>query len=969
MRAAFRLSPLLFIVCLFAVPGLRAQDEEPIPGVMLENDYASFEYRVIGAFGSDADELEKREGRLPPFDPAAEAMKRGDFVRAYAEIGRTVDADDRVLVRRGDARAAWLLARLGVSHYAVDRANLGLPEPTAQGEVLLARAWLLWHVGEFAWAEKEEALAARARHPAPAWALAEFARYRAAHAQAAAAVAAVEAPAPAATAEFLAHADRLLAAGAINRADWCYDAIETKVRDAGAAATPAERALAVKAVIGLRETLLAAWGGRMPGPDYSGVRLVMLERARAAAVAAGSSRAEWEKFLAMAVEAQADARTADWAELDVPGAVALAERQAGVDPVWRERLKPLLADPRLRYASRLATTLARCRAHLGFGVTPEIADEAKFREFLALLEEEKKILAGLRAQVPAGAAPLIDDNKLAQLDALAQLRLALREGRLEEARRHFVRFDELDSFFGAERDDLLGAIDRAEREAFFSEVAGVEVELEFLDLKEADLTAAAAMAERIAARLRAGAWDGTVFGRIENSTPEERDTISHILHLRTLVAAKSGRLIPTAQALAELEKWCAQKSVPEFRYLESARVAVASLPMEDDKFIGREAEIMKAVKDDRVETGMVAEVQAAIAATPDRLAPRLLLPLVCWRVVDDKGAAEAVAELRRLVPTVHTLHTALDRLVENNDSERVCTQLAAELRRGDPAARATAIKTARGTADSYINRVRRVHNGGEVFDVRKLSGQPYLVAVRAIELFGQAQAAAGDLRGALLTLDTLRGASAATQYQRLRAVVEQMPFRHDLPDDATRAAWRTLIEDRVVKGDELKALHEVLKPWEGKSITARLSFSLFLFRTTKFDKAVEDLNALREVFGVNRDVARQVDHMIALAREWESNRTVLLFGRQDSIMEERRNLQRELSNFVDANRDALAEVYSRDGHSNLTRHVDYLEARIKELGEQAQAEERKDIDAQNRRSNANKRAMTEAFAALQRLTL
>lgn len=203
------LLPLALLVALRS-----ASAAEPLAGLVLERNYTAYENEVLRALGDAAEAWEKQAGAMPAFDPQAAAMKAGDWASAQAEIAAAVKSDDRVLQARGHARAAWLLARLGAAHYADERADQGLHEPTAQGEVLLARAWLTWDIGDFALADEQAALAARVEPAAPAWAWAEWRQFRARHARAATAVGMGGAPAEVLTAAYLDYADRLRAAGA-----------------------------------------------------------------------------------------------------------------------------------------------------------------------------------------------------------------------------------------------------------------------------------------------------------------------------------------------------------------------------------------------------------------------------------------------------------------------------------------------------------------------------------------------------------------------------------------------------------------------------------------------------------------------------------------------------------------------------------------------------------------------------------
>jgi hypothetical protein len=938
---------------------------EPIAGLMLEDNFAAYENVLLRALGDAAETWEKKTGAAPAFDPQAAAMKAGDWARAQAEIATAMKSDDRVLQARGHVRAAWLLARLGGSHYAADRANQGLHEPTAQGEALLARAWLTWHIGAFALADEQAALAARVEPAAPAWAWAEWRQFHAAHAQAATAAGTADAPEEVLTAAYLDYADRLRAAGALNRADFCYNRFVVQLRDLGPTAPAATRALAPRALTGLRDGLLAMWGGRLPGPGFAPARVLILERARDAA-AAGPVRAEWERFFTLLAEVQPDAAAIDLSFLDLHGDLAVAEKQAGLGPEWRDRLKPLLADPRLRYASRLAQALARCEAHPGYGVKPEIADAAPFDALFTLLESEQKVLAGLRALMPADAPAVAGQARFDQVDAVTRLRRALQRGEIAAARTQFDRLDEADSLFRIDTEAFKPRLVDAERQEFFKFMDELDdYEAEAID--PADIARLTRLATRTATELYR--THGSDVEKPARLTPIAREEAMRILYVPVLAAVNARRVLRAEAALAKFEAWSRDDLVRDSTLLKAARAEVAAMPMDKDEFVGDEKSLWDALAKDQAERAFVPTLRAAIAKDPERLTPRTLLALAHWRLAEDAEAAKVIDETRRLAPHAAKLHQELDRFTASNDTARVCADLARQLQQAAPEKRAEVAAAARATANRFIARIRRVWNEDQPIEIAKFKSPAFRSYSLAYGLLGHVAVAEGKLNQALGLLDTLRRTEATEAHRALLPVVERAPFRHDFPTPELVTAWSTLLSGRTLPPAELQQLYAQFQPHLGKSLSVELAYCMFLALSRDSAKAQGQLATLLAVGRPNRAFARQLSAMDGFIRARTEERTVLLFGNERATQSQWSNTQQELNNFVDANREALKTAYQNNENNDLTRYVERLEKQIKELRRIADAEAEKNRRGLVDAANDRQRQQADAVAELKKLTL
>lgn len=952
---------VLFIASLSAV-----RAAEPLAEMVLGADQAPYEYPIVRALGDDSEIWAKQAGGQLPLDPEAKAMQRGDWLRAYSEVVTALISLDRAVMARGHVRTGWVLARLGVSHYATNLLNQGLNEPTSRGEALLARAWVAWHHGQFMMADEQAALASQGDHPAPDWALAEWRQFRAAHAKAAETVRTTEAPGDVLTPAYLDYADRLRAAGAFNLADIHYEKCLAQLSALGANAPAAARALASRAAIGQREDLLSLWGGRLPAPDYAHVRVEILQRVRAAA-AASMAQADWTQFFTLLAEVQANPGAIDLASFDLPGDLALAEKQAGLAPEWRDRLKSLLADPRLRYASRLAAAQQRCETHPAFATTPDIANAAKLDELFALLEAEQKVLGNLRALMPADAPDVPAQAYFDNVDALIRLRRALQQNDATTARAQFARI--VESMAGPTRDDdtFKARVNELERRNFLTVFDKLSI-LGPEDLMGDEVLELTTLAEQALRSLRDQYESG-----IENPaalSKADLDVVISALYVSVLAGVQAEHVLQAEAALNRFEKWSQHDLVRDSAWLRAARRDVADMPMDRDELIGEENAILEAVRADQADRASVPKLQEAITKDPERLSPRILLALTYWRLAEDELAAGVIADIRRLAPHVTKLHERLDRFETGNDTARVCAELARQLEQATPENRDEVMETALGNAETFFRRINRVWNGGQPVTLETLKGRPpFNEYAQAYALVIRVHIAEGDLHRVLAMCNVLRTAGASQAWQSLQPAVERMPFRSDLPTPELATAWRTLITSRSVPPAELEKLYAPFRPHLGKSLSADLAYCLFLTASRDSDKAMAQLNQLRGNGRYNRAYARQLAAAADYIEARTEKRTILLFGNEQRTHSDWSNRQQELNNFVDANRAALKDAYDRNESTDLTRYVDRLEAEVNELKRIAEAEESKNATTLNEATKARQRKLDEALAELRALTL
>jgi hypothetical protein len=951
------LRPFLLLFTLLLVPSVQAADESE-PGLLFDGDPAGFEYPLIRALGEDTEVYERARG-LPALDPTAAALQRGDLMHAYAEITATINAPEEAAAAPARARAAWFLARLGAVHYAADHANLAWPFPAVRGEARLARAWMLWQTGNFAEASREASLAAEGAHPAPAWALADWQRSTAALAKAAAAFAAAKEPDNLMEAAFLDHTDLARRAGALYAALSLYERAESMLQQEQSAAPGTPRDRYERALAGQRDTMLALWGGRLPGPAYAQVRTLILRLARVAAVDSRSPAA-WESYFKLVAEVQAAPGAFDFAALDLPADVSAAEKLAGLGPDWRERFRPLLADPRLRYASRLNQALARCAEAPGFSGTVAVEDPAALAALLDLVAREERVLASLRAQVPAEAAEVPGGERFTQLAALTRLRQALAQGNLEEARAQFARVDASDAFYDFDRAEFIAAIDGLEQSAFHTAVAALQ-KGELAELAPEVLAAARRQADALMQRLS---------GNEAGETPdpaglpaELRQDYARALYVRVIEAAKSGRVIAAERALQRLEQWCKRAGLDDAEELVDAQFTVLELPPDPEDFTAEERPIAAALAAGESRPEFIAVLEASIARDPDRLQPRLLLMRAWWLQCEDLRARHQVELIRPLVPTNLAVPSLLDDLFARNDVNTACDRWRAAIRAAAPDRQAAVARSAEPELGALLERYHRLLNGGRPISPEQDIGDHKYRYRYILGTVACTQAVQGGLRGALELLPHLPfHAEKAT-----REFLAEVPFRHDLPGDAHQRAWRELLQDKPLSVPVRIALHQAFTPYYGRSLTADLALVVQRYRNQEFDQAKELLAGLRARYGANAAFAAQLGQLEQLINV--HTRVTLLFSNNRAVDRELEQARAELSRYVDQHRETLQEVYSREEHSAETRTVDALEARISEIKARGRANEGDDQRRLDEAAQERAQAQTRAFRNLLNLTL
>lgn len=951
-----RRSPwLLLLLSTACLAPLRAAEE--VTGLYLDDNLAVYEGFLGPALAEDAAALTDHPGAVAAPDPQAAAFQRGDWLRAYREANLAAESADPVVAARGKARGAWILARLGLPHQAISRVNEALSEPAARGEVMLARAWILWQVGAFEIADKQFESALVAVQPPPAWAVAEWKKLRAARAKDAAACAAMAEPDDSGSPEFLDYADKARAVGAFNLAASRYTQALSMLQQQQQAQPGTPRTNLERALNGLRESVLGAIGGRLPGADYAAVRNVMLQTARAVA-AEGGSRAMWESYFKLLAESLADRGRLDYTPLNVVADVATAERQAGVGPEWRERFRPLLNDPRLRYASQLQLAISRTEGDPAFGHDPQVEDPKQLDALVERLARDEEMLKGLRTTLAAGTAPLPEEVAFAQIAAVTRLRQAMarRDGVAARAQLALVRSD---AGHVIDRGAYELTLTENERRDFFAAVEALD-KFSLEDMPAAALARAGEEAKRAQTRL----WERLKedFFHPERLSVADREEVARILEIRLLAAAHAGQVLLAEAELASLEEWC--KAMPGYPRLETAQVTVLEMKPRAEAFTPEEKAIADAIDAGQPpETGVKTLVEV-IRKQPQQLTSRLLLLRLHWALLQDHEAGKALAELRQKVKVNEALPVMLDQLEAQNDTIKLTTAQIDRLRAAPPAQRVAVAQAAEAEITRLIKRYQDRFNDGQPIPRQMEIGMAIFPYLHLVAAAGCTQAAQGRLRPAL---DLLQHVTLTATQQMLRDYLATVPFRRDLPNEAAVKAWRLLLADRDLDSAALTDIHATLRPHYGRSLTADAALVLLRIRNREFDKARAAAEKLREGYGLNRAYAAQLDQLDYLISH--KTEIVFLFESSAAARREREVAQDEKGRYVNANFDTIRDTYQADGSSVETRQVEALEKRIDDLAATANAIDDRNQQKLDAAEKSRADAQTRAFANLRSLTL
>lgn len=945
----FVMRPLLALIVILC--GVRLLAEEEITGLFLNDNSAAYEGHLWQALGLDSALPNEKSAAPAPLDPQAAALQRGDWRSAYCEANAAAESADPLLAARGKARGALVLARLGLPHMAISRVNEALAEPAARGEVMLARAWMLWQVGAFKFADSQFELALAA-HPAPPdWMISEWKKLRTARAKDAAAYAALEEPEDPASPAYLDYADKARAAGAFNEAASLYTQAVGLLQQSAEPGAP--RANLDRAYHGLRESLLGAVGGKLPGADYPNMRTVVLLTARQIAQE-GGQRSMWEAYFKLLAETLPDRGQLDYAQFNLAADLALAERQGGVGPEWRERFRPLLSDPKLRFATQVQQAVARAEKDPAYSLAPEVADTAQLEALVGRITQDEAMLEGLRSTLPAGVEPLSQEIELAQIATVMRLRLALaRKDRVAaETQLALVRAD---GDHMIERPEYRRIMDENERQELVESLD----QLDKFELKAmpADLLARAVDgAKRAEARLSARL--GVAIFHPDRMVTSDREEVARIREVKLLAAAHAGQVLLAESELSSLEQWC--KSMPDYKRLEAAQITVLGMEAKAEPLTPEEQTIADAIAADRPDASGAQILSNINQYNPYRLASRLLLARLHWALCQDDLAEIVIADLRKKAPVNDAFREQLNELMAKNDTRKICEAIIARLGSVIPAERRSVAQQAERELAVLRDRYDRRYNAGKPIPRDMVIGNasyPYQLTLAAI---GCTQAAQGNLRAGVERMTRISNES-------VRRYLTDVPFRHDLPNVAAVKAWRDLLADRELPKEELEAVHKVMLPLYGRSLTADLALALLRVRNREFTKAKDVVAALRERYGFNTSYAAQLDQLdYLIARKSE---LVILFESSEQVRREREIAQYNKQQFVSANFDAIKETYQADGQSSETRHVEALEKRIDDLATVASDIDQRNEQKLNAAEQSKSEAQTRALANLRRLTL
>lgn len=915
----------------------------------------AFEGPLGNALSEDALAYSRKHGQAASLDSGATALQRGDWLRAHAEASKAAESKEEEQAARGKARLAWLLARFGLPHLAINLANDALPVEAARGEVLLARAWILWQVGAFASADHNAALAARAVRPAPAWALAEWKRLRTERAVKAAAFAGAEEPFDEASSEFLEHAERALAAGAYNQAAGLFTRSFERLQSQSSSETPSasfERALS-----GLRNCVLGAMGGRLPGTDFANTRAVALLMAQQVATLS-RQRITWESYFKLAADIMADRGDFDFARVDLAGDLATAEQRVGLGQEWRARFRPLLEEARLRYASRLRQAVLRAEADPAFSINPQVEDAKRLAAFAETLAHEEAALKNLSAAVPAGAPPVPLEKEFAQMVGITRLRLALARRDRNEARAQFALLSNgAPSFDAGTYRSAIDALGSDELAEILKNLAQYTLDKVPPDALARAVVCAAREEETLRKKL------GTHANNPENMQAEDLRLSARIQEVQILAAACEGRILAAESALEALERWC--KHLPDYAGLESSQVAVLAMQPKIEAYTPEEQAIAEAIQSGQPKEAYAKQLGTLAFQNFNRLAPRLLLLRLHWALCQDYEAAKAMQELRSRARVNEVLPEQLDALMAQHDTKAICNNLVAKLRVASPENRAAVAIEVERHLGELLDRYHRRYNNGDSNPIPKeknigMAIFPYRHILAAL---GCTQAAQGKIRS---PIDLLKIVSQDSE-KMLRDYVVVAPFRNDLPDEVTVRAWRELLQDKPLSVPVLMAIQKGLMPHYDRSLTADLAHVLLRYRNGDYATAKSILKKLRDTYGINNAYAAQIGLIESLIDA--RTRVTLLFGSNMTVDRELEQARGELDRYVNAHRETLQEVYSRDASSAETKAVDAMEARIAELKARGYANVLADQDQLNQAAKERIDAQTRAFSALLRMTL
>ncbi|MDQ5977426.1 MAG: hypothetical protein QG602_398 [Verrucomicrobiota bacterium] len=843
---------------LLLVPVLASQEEKP-DALFFGGEPIGSEYPVARGLAADAADLLAADATIPSSDAGAAMLQQGRLVRAFAEALRAEEAADPVIAARSHARRALILARLGAVNFAAEHANAALPQPAVRGEVMLARAWMFWHTGELAAADRDAARATGA----PAWALAEWQAHCAQHAATLTKFSATPEPGDPYSADFLAYAELAAAARAYTLADGLYFRAVNNLQqqfDAEQSFSPANLQRARRGFRDLIRTLLGE-SIREPGA----VRLAAMAVAAAREVCiTPAPLADWENLFSLLADVRATQPDFDFAHHDLHGDLARAESEAGLGLAWREKLKPLLADPRLRLASRVHQALARLEAHrapallnapLDTRFTPD--QLASLTAYRTLVETEDAVLARLYQELPADspAVPRAADYVVAV--AKLRYRLALLEQDPAEARLQLAKLEQFPNTDPAISLEAYRAQLTALERNPFHEAHAQLLRYPPTDVPEKHLAAALAAATDIAAQL--SALHGDAYLSAGRLPADSVALVQRLCHLRIVNALSTGHVFSAERALTDLQRWCVPGKHPAFAPLPDLLAAVADLPAQDEKFTAAEQQIWNLLNGGKADPAFPAQIRAIIGTQPDRFAPRILLPLAHWRLCEDNLAAAAIEDTKKIVRRNKATRAALDSLAANNDPVRVVRGLCAALQAAPAAERSAKIAATTQALDGLLRHLAQVFSGGQTLNPTKLPADARRAYTFCLAGLVHVRAAEQRLPDACGLLASLRQLSASDALALAQPAVADLAFTHDLPDANAVRLWHDLLQATPLSDEEHRAFVARMDPFLKKSLSVQIAALASGLRRSRWADTRTFIASLHQNFGSNRALARQLD--------------------------------------------------------------------------------------------------------------
>lgn len=916
------------------------------------------EYPLAHGLAADAADLLASDKSLRPPDAEASALQKGQLVHAYAEALRTADSADADLRAQSQARRALILARLGAVNFAAELANDALAHATVRGEVALARAWMLWHAGDLAAADRETARATGA----PAWALSEWKAHRAKFAPALAKFHAAPEPDDPYSVAFLAHAELAAAARAYYLADGLYFRAVNNLQQQFSAEKNFPPANLQRARRGFRDLVRALLGDAAREPGAVRLSALLLATAREVC-ATPAPRADWETYLALADDIRATQPTFDFAAYDLHGDLARAEKEAGLDLAWREKLKPLLADPRLRFASRVQQALARLEAHDGAALLNEPletdfspAQLATLQAYVDLVAAEDAVLAQLHQALPAGRDAVPRDRDYVVAVAKLRFRRALLARDFAAAREQLAKLEQFpDTDPAVSLDAYRARLAALERGPFLTAYAQI-LRYPPTDVPEKHLEAALAASDDIDGQLTERHGEAYLFAG--DLPADSVALVQRLCHLRVVVALSTGRVFSAERALADLQLWCDPKKHPAFEPLPGLIAAVTAAPAQEEKLTADEQRIWTSLKAGRGDPSFPALLRAAIQTDDLRWTPHLLLPIAHWRLGQNDLALAAIAHTKELVRYNRATLSTLDTLVANNDPATMVRRSVTELKNSPAPERRAKAAAVRKDLEALLRNLAAYHCGGQRLELKKLPPDAVRAYAFIVAGYIHCRLAEVRLRDAVDLLGTLETLKVPEALALAQPAVENFAFTHDLPDEPTRAAWRRLLEPGSIATADLKTALQQFKPaFENGSVSAGMGAVLAPYRGRNYQQARSNLAMLQRLYGRVRAVSAQLSQLSRLLDVTDEPPAGLDFTDSiDSLLERRRNLHQLSVNYKDANFDALADAYNNGYSSPQLRHLEALCRDVDAVTAQIQA-----VEARNRALREAARERQDAF--------